>query len=90
MSSGKRAQLHTKDSEGKSSERILWPLGTIGWGDRWTLLAWCEKRVAYRNFRFDRIQDITVLAERYPLHQQRNLEHYLTQIEGMKDEQKHA
>jgi predicted DNA-binding transcriptional regulator YafY len=56
--------LHTKDSEGKSSERILWSLGTIGWGNRWTLLAWCEKRVAYRNFRFGRIQDITVLAER--------------------------
>ncbi|MEQ1589401.1 MAG: WYL domain-containing protein, partial [Gallionella sp.] len=84
----KKIAVAYQDSEGKSSERILWPLGMIGWGDRWTLLAWCEKRVAYRNFRFDRIQDITVLAERYPLHPQRNLEHYLTQIEGMKDEQK--
>jgi predicted DNA-binding transcriptional regulator YafY len=79
-----------QDSEGQSSERVLWPLGMIGWGDRWTLLAWCEKRSAYRNFRFDRIQDITVLAAHYPLHPQRSLEHYLTQIEGLKDEQKPA
>ena len=79
-----------QDGEGKSSERVLRPLGMIGWGDRWTLLAWCEKREAYRNFRFDRIQDITVMAEHYPLHPQRNLEHYLTQIERLKDEQKPA
>jgi predicted DNA-binding transcriptional regulator YafY len=79
-----------QNAEHKSSERVLWPLGMIGWGDRWTLLAWCEKREAYRNFRFDRIQNVKVLAEKYPLHSQRNLEHYLTQIEGLKDEQKPA
>lgn len=78
------------DMNGQDSTRTLWPLGMVGWGDHWTLLAWCEKRDAYRNFRFDRIQDIMLLPERYPLHPQRNLEHYLTQIVGVEDEQKPA
>ena len=79
-----------QNAEEESGERVLWPLGMIGWGERWTLLAWCEKRDSYRNFRFDRIQDIKVLAEKYSLHAQRNLEHYLTQVECLKDEQKPA
>ena len=76
---------------GQESTRSLWPLGMVGWGDHWTLLAWCELRNEYRNFRFDRIQDIVLLAEHYPTHSQRNLEHYLKQIVGMEeDEQKPA
>lgn len=78
------------DMKEQQSTRILWPLGMIGWGDHWTLLAWCEKRDDYRNFRFDRIQTIAVLAEQYLPHPQRNIEHYLTQIVGIDDEQKPA
>lgn len=77
-----------QDMNGQDTTRILWPLGMVGWGDHWTLLAWCEKRDAYRNFRFDRIQDIEVLPELYPLHHERNLEHYLTAVIGIGDEQK--
>lgn len=52
------------------------------------MLAWCEKRDAYRNFRFDRILNIEVLPERYPVHPQRNLEHYLNEEIGIGDKQK--
>jgi len=79
-----------RDMSAQVSKRSLWPLGMVGWGDHWTLLAWCEKRDAYRNFRFDRIQDISLLAEHYPQHAERNLEHYLTCIVGLEDEQKPA
>lgn len=77
-----------RDMSGQESTRTLWPLGMVGWGDHWTLLAWCEKRDAYRNFRFDRIQNILPLPEHYPAHPQRNLEHYLTEVIGIGDEQK--
>lgn len=77
-----------RDMNEQESTRILWPLGMVGWGDHWTLLAWCEKRDAYRNFRFDRIQNIEVLSEPYPLHPRRSLEHYLTEEIGIGDEQK--
>jgi len=79
-----------RDMNGHESSRSLWPLGMVGWGDHWTLLAWCEKRDAYRNFRFDRIQDIVLMPEHYPQHPERNLEHYLTRIVGVEDEQKPA
>ena len=79
-----------RDMNDQESTRSLWPLGMVGWGDHWTLLAWCELRNEYRNFRFDRIQDIKLLAERYPPHPERNLEHYLTRIVGIEDEQKPA
>jgi len=86
----RKISIAYRDMKGQESTRTLWPLGMVGWGDHWTLLAWCEKRDAYRNFRFDRIQDIELLTAHYPAHPQRNLEHYLTQIVGIEDEQKPA
>lgn len=85
-----KASIAYRDMNGKDSTRTLWPLGMVGWGDHWTLLAWCEKRDAYRNFRFDRIQNIMLLPDHYPQHPERNLEHYLTRIVGVEDEQKPA
>lgn len=79
-----------RDMNGEETVRTIWPLGMVGWGDHWTLLAWCEHRDAYRNFRFDRIQRIECLPEQYPLHPQRSLEHYLTEVVGVGDEQKPA
>jgi len=82
--------IEYRDVNGDETARTLWPLGMVGWGDHWTLLAWCEMRDAYRNFRFDRIRRIDCLPEHYPKHAERNLEHYLTQVLGMEDEQKPA
>lgn len=83
-----KVSIFYRDMNGQESSRTLWPLGLVGWNDHWTLLAWCEKRVAYRNFRFERIQDIMLLPEQYPQHPERNLQHYLMRIVGVEDEQK--
>lgn len=85
-----KVTISYRDMNGEETERTLWPLGMVGWGDHWTLLAWCEKRGDYRNFRFDRIQHIECLPEHYPLHPQRSLEHYLNEVIGVGDEQKPA
>lgn len=85
-----KVKIAYRDMNGQESTRTLWPLGLVGWGDHWTLLAWCEKRDSYRNFRLDRILHIDCLQERYPVHPERNIEHYLTQIVGIEDEQKPA
>lgn len=85
-----KVSIAYRDMNGKDSMRSLWPLGMVGWGDHWTLLAWCELRNEYRNFRFDRIQDIVLLPEYFSPHAERNLEHYLTRIIGVEDEQKPA
>ncbi len=53
-------------AEDIQSSRIIWPLGLFFWGSVWTLGAWCEMRSAFRNFRLDRIQNLTVSDEHYP------------------------
>jgi len=86
----RKVAIDYRDMKNAETTRTLWPLGMIGWGDHWTLLAWCELRDEYRNFRFDRILNIELLDERYPVHRERNLEHYITKVVGMEDEQKPA
>ncbi len=52
--------------QGDSSERTVRPLGLYFWGSSWTMAAWCELRVAYRNFRPDRMHGLLVLDESWP------------------------
>lgn len=85
-----KVSVSYRDMNGLETQRTLWPLGMVGWGDHWTLLAWCELRDEYRNFRFDRILRLDCLPEHFPRHPERNVEHYLTQIIGIEDEQKPA
>ena len=74
------------DEKGERSERIVWPLGMIGWsGSTWTLLAWCELRQDYRNFRFDRFEELEELAETYPIDSEISIGHYLRSVLGMRD-----
>ncbi len=50
---------YTKDG-GASDPRVLRPLGLFFWGKVWTLVAWCELRGDFRNFRVDRITRLTL------------------------------
>lgn len=67
------------------SKRILWPLGMIGWSGRWTLLAWCELRSNYRNFRLDRFQQLTCLDECFTTTAHISLGHYFEVVLKIKD-----
>ena len=52
----KRAMtIRYADEKGRTTERVVRPLGVFFWGQAWTLAAWCESREAFRNFRVDRI-----------------------------------
>jgi predicted DNA-binding transcriptional regulator YafY len=53
------------DLKGAASERTVRPLACVYWGAVWTLAAWCESRVGFRNFRIDRIDDLEVLDESF-------------------------
>lgn len=53
-------------SDGKKSERIIWPF-TIGYFvDGRILVAWCEKQQNYRHFKTTNITSLEILNERYP------------------------
>ncbi|MGI3169528.1 helix-turn-helix transcriptional regulator [Pseudooceanicola sp. C21-150M6] len=49
---------YTKE-DGAESTRCLRPLGLFFWGRVWTLVAWCELRQDFRNFRVDRFTDMS-------------------------------
>ena len=52
--------------DGEPSERVVWPLGLVFWGTKWTLGAWCELRGAFRTFRLDRIESLELLPSQFP------------------------
>ncbi len=54
-------------SVGAPSSRTVWPLGLFYWGTLWSLGAWCELRQDFRNFRLDRVSQLELLEDRYPV-----------------------
>ncbi len=61
-----RLQLIYKDRDGTMSDRIVWPL-LIAFLDRTRyLVAWCERKEDYRHFKTERVQELKVLAKKYP------------------------
>jgi predicted DNA-binding transcriptional regulator YafY len=61
----RKVHLHYRDLKDATSERTVRPLGSFYWGAVWTLAAWCERRDDFRNFRIDRIEQLTLLDERF-------------------------
>jgi len=55
------------------------PLALYFWGDVWTLAGWCELRQDFRNFRLDRIAEVTV-TERFPDESGKRLEDFLRKM----------
>jgi predicted DNA-binding transcriptional regulator YafY len=78
-------RLGYRDAQGQESVRVVWPLGLVAWVGRWRLLAWCETREGYRNFRLDRVTAIERTGERLPARADRSLADYLSRIEGAAD-----
>ena len=74
----RRIQLKYANEKGEETERIVRPLGLFFWGKTWTLAAWCEMRVGFRNFRLDRINEAT-LGERFEEEPGRTLRDMLQQ-----------
>jgi predicted DNA-binding transcriptional regulator YafY len=54
------------DRNGIATSRNVEPMGFVGKGRDWYLIAWCRLRDSLRAFRGDRITDAKPLAERPP------------------------
>jgi len=68
--------------DGESSERIIWPLGLVFWGTKWTLGAWCELRGGFRTFRLDRIRSLEPLPSQFPDMTGRRFKDYIAHASG--------
>lgn len=56
-----KLRLCYSDSKNVSTTRIFRPLCLAFFAPYWLLAGWCELRNAFRNFRIDRISELTVL-----------------------------
>jgi len=64
--SGRKIDLTYRDEQGRDSRRVVWPV-SVGYFDTVRhLIAWCELRQDFRNFRTDRVVDAAFMDERFP------------------------
>jgi len=80
IKSHNKIQLHYRRADSERSERVVWPLGLFFWGKVWTMVAWCESRNDYRQFRIDRIEQYKVADEIFETDENQTLNFYLLQV----------
>jgi len=49
----------------ETTERHVEPIGLLYYGQSWHAIGWCRLRRDYRDFRLDRVEQITLLDERF-------------------------
>lgn len=61
-----KVRIGYTDEHGRSSERTIWPIAIAYFETVRLIVAWCELREDFRNFRTDRITDTAFLDDTYP------------------------
>jgi len=76
-----RKLLLTYSDAGQNvSERTIRPLALHFWGTSWTLAAWCEAKIDFRNFRLDRCRKVSVSDEKFRNETGKTLEDFLLKV----------
>lgn len=75
-------KIHLKyvDAKGDRTERTIRPLCLAFWGSVWTATAWCELRDGFRDFRPDRMEEVTLLDEPFEQEPGKDRDTYLRRI----------
>ena len=68
------------DASQIKTKRTIEPLGLVYWGGKWTIIGYCLLRDAYRQFRLDRIENCHTRPDIFELTDNKNLQHYLSQV----------
>jgi predicted DNA-binding transcriptional regulator YafY len=66
LRTGQVLQITYIDGPGNVTSRNVEPMGFVGKGGDWYLIAWCRLRDGLRAFRGDRITEVNPLGERAP------------------------
>jgi predicted DNA-binding transcriptional regulator YafY len=56
------------DEANHETNRIIEPFALLSTQEKWLLVAWCRLRKTFRFFRLDRINQLTVLSEKFEPH----------------------
>ncbi|QQX79641.1 YafY family transcriptional regulator [Shewanella sp. KX20019] len=71
-----------RDAKEDISHREVRPLAIYFWKGTWTLLAWCELRNDFRNFRIDRILNLNSLARYFAITPGQEMQDYIALMEA--------
>ncbi|WP_426008101.1 helix-turn-helix transcriptional regulator [Aeromonas salmonicida] len=63
ITAGHWLEIDYDDALARQTRRRIDPLGLFYWGGCWTLGAWCALRLAYRDFRVDRIGSLELCSK---------------------------
>ncbi|KID56255.1 hypothetical protein N473_15800 [Pseudoalteromonas luteoviolacea CPMOR-1] len=77
IESRNRLCLYYEDAHEVQSTRDIEPLGLVYWGGKWTIIAFCLLRNAYREFRLDRIKAVEKKEETFLFEQTKSMAHYI-------------
>jgi len=73
--------LDYRDVEDRATQRDIRPLGLTFWGKVWTLIAWCEMRGDFREFRIDRIANMSPAGRLFKPERGKTLTDYYRLVE---------
>lgn len=59
-----KLEIKYRDAKGRTTIRVVWPVDVGHFGPNGDMFCWCEKRRDFRHFRFDRVEQMTVLSQR--------------------------
>jgi predicted DNA-binding transcriptional regulator YafY len=61
----RKVRLDYEDEVGDRSQRVVRPLALAFYGPVWVMVAWCELRNDFRNFRLDRMVEADIQETRF-------------------------
>lgn len=61
-------QISYSDQTNTITDRIVEPFAVLSTQEKWLLVAWCRLREAFRFFRLDSINQLTVLSDKFEPH----------------------
>jgi predicted DNA-binding transcriptional regulator YafY len=67
LRSEQRLRITYVNGQGKTSVRVIWPVALVFFDEVDVVAAWCETREAFRHFRVDRIIDLRLLNQSFPV-----------------------
>lgn len=80
ISSRQVIEMEYKNNDGEQSRRRAEPLGIIFYAFNWHLVAWCQLRQAYRDFRISRIQRVVPTGLPFSKSDHIDLNEYMKQL----------
>ncbi len=68
-----------------ATKRLVEPIGLCNYSRRWHLFAWCRLRSEYRDFRLDRILDLTMSTENFKGKQHISIDEFIQRMNVIGD-----